>query len=77
MKKLIFLSLVFMACSSFDWPCHPNGDVGPCGHRVHTHDIGSCNHYDNWGNKIHDFDYYPCTHRVHDFDYYPCVHYCN
>jgi len=32
------------------YPCHPAGDIGPCGH------------YNYWGYKIHDFDVYPCGH---------------
>jgi hypothetical protein len=45
-------------------PCHPLGDLGPCGHAVHAFDI------DIFGNK------YPCSHRIHKGDLYPCVHVC-
>ena len=78
MKKLLLLLILFI-CTSFStgWPCHPNGDLGPCTHRLHVYDTGACGHYDGWGNQIHDFDYYPCSHRSHvRGDIYPCTHYC-
>jgi hypothetical protein len=78
MKKLIFLSLIFVACSAFDWPCHPNGDLWPCTHRLHVNDTAPCTHFNYLGERLHSYDYYPCTHVIHlAGDLYPCTHYCN
>lgn len=79
MKKILLFSVILMVCSSFvNWPCHPNGDIWPCSHRVHINDIAPCTHFDYNGYRIHDFDYYPCGHRVHPAgDWSPCSHYCN
>ena len=32
------------------FPCHPAGDIGPCGH------------FNVWGYPIHTADVYPCGH---------------
>jgi len=32
------------------WPCHPAGDIGPCGH------------FNIYGYPIHRGDLYPCEH---------------
>jgi hypothetical protein len=78
MKKILFLALVLFICTSFiNYPCHPNGDIGPCTHRLHVTDTGACSHFDYYGNRIHSFDYYPCGHPTHIAgDVYPCTHYC-
>lgn len=78
MKKILLILAVFL-CSSFvvQWPCHPNGDIGPCTHRLHIYDQGACGHFDSWGYRIHAYDNYPCGHPVHiNGDVYPCTHYC-
>ncbi len=78
MKKLLMI-IVLIACSSFTagYPCHPNGDLGPCSHRAHSYDTGACMHIDYYGNRVHDYDYYACTHVLHiRGDVYPCTHYC-
>jgi hypothetical protein len=78
MKKLALLLILFV-CTSFSigWPCHPNGDIGPCTHRVHINDMGACSHFDYYGNRLHTYDYYPCEHIVHyGGDIYPCTHIC-
>ena len=75
MKKLLLASFILFGVVS-DYPCHPNGDIGPCVHRLHINDTGACGHFDYYGNRIHSFDYYPCTHNVHMSDVYPCTHYC-
>jgi hypothetical protein len=74
-KKLLRLGLILVfglsitmltSCEDDDYPhpCHPAGDLGPCGHAVHAYD------YDGFGNT------YPCGHRLHVNDIYPCVHTC-
>jgi len=63
--KIFFAILVMVICTSFvEWPCHPDGDIYPCLHRVHAYD------YDYWGNI------YPCTHAKHPYHIYPCTHEC-
>ncbi len=86
MKTIITLVIVFLF-SSFElkqgYPCHPNGDLGPCTHALHSlGDLGPCCHtfYDAWGNLkyVHSGgDIYPCTHPQHSLgDIYPCTHIC-
>ena len=77
MKKLLLgLILVFglsiamlTSCEDDDddypHPCHPAGDLGPCGHVVHP--LGDIDIYGN---------VYPCGHRYHINDIYPCIHTC-
>lgn len=80
MKKIIFLILVLLVCTSFSgyYPCHPAGDLYPCTHRLHSAgDTGNCIHFDYYGNRIHSYDIYPCEHLLHPVgDVYPCTHYC-
>ncbi len=87
MKKIVFVSalICLFVLTSFklndSYPCHPNGDLGPCEHVVHSlGDLGPCGHtyYDAWGNlrTVHEQDLYPCTHRQHVGDIYPCTHIC-
>jgi len=68
MKRFILLAILTTVITSFctadDYPCHPNGDMGPCVHRVHSYD------YDAYGNV------YPCTHPLHTYDIYACTHVC-
>lgn len=81
MKKILGLVVLF-GLTSFTpinkYPCHPNGDVYPCTHRLHAlGDTGACTHYDYYGNRIHSYDVYPCSHVLHSLgDVYPCTHYC-
>lgn len=89
MKKstILLLTLMVIVLSSFklgdNYPCHPNGDLGPCTHPMHPRgDLGACTHtfYDAWGNLCYQHsggDVYPCTHPLHYIgDVYPCVHFC-
>ncbi len=82
MKKILGLVMLVGILMSFKssegYPCHPNGDIGPCTHRYHSlGDQGACGHFDYYGNRLHVYDIYPCAHIVHSVgDVYPCTHIC-
>lgn len=83
MKTIAIILIAFFMLTSFrlGYPCHPNGDLGPCTHPRHTlGDLGPCTHtyWDTYGNLryVHTNDVYPCTHPLHTADVYPCSHIC-
>ncbi|MEO6760471.1 MAG: hypothetical protein ABIO24_13515 [Saprospiraceae bacterium] len=90
MKKVIlllvagFISASTLAHSAYrDRPCHPGGDIVPCGHAMHyAGDIVPCGHVciNNWGNAVPCHpggDVVPCIHALHyGGDIVPCVHVC-
>ena len=90
MKKVIILAFIgFLAASTLaytahqDRPCHPAGDIIPCGHAMHyAGDIIPCGHVcvNNWGNAIPCHpggDAVPCSHALHSGgDIVPCGHVC-
>ena len=77
--SLLFCLILFSFTTDTMYPCHPNGDLYPCGHPVHPGgDIGPCCHFDAFGNRIHwNGDIYPCSHPAHPVgDIGPCTHFC-
>ena len=88
MKKfLAVLSLtVFLTLTSFTlnqgFPCHPNGDQGPCTHPQHPAGdwspcVHSCTNAFGYIVACHpNGDLSPCVHPRHAFDVYPCTHVC-
>ena len=87
MKKIfVVLTIAVLTLTSFklnnSFPCHPDGDIGPCLHFMHFYgDIGPCTHpcINAWGNTVPCHpkgDKYPCTHTLHTADLYVCNHFC-